>query len=89
MRVDKFLKVARVLKRRAISKELADNDRILINNKVAKPSTTVKVDDLITVIFGNRSITIQVTQIFDHIKKEEADTMYKIVEELREVRNNE
>ena len=89
MRVDKFLKVARVLKRRAISKELADNDRILINNKVAKPSTPVKVDDLITVIFGNRSITIQVTQIFDHIKKEEADTMYKIVEELREVRNNE
>lgn len=83
MRVDKYLKVARVLKRRAISKELADNDRITVNGKVAKPSTDIQVNDEITVFFGNRSLTIRVLNLAMHTKKEEASDLYEVIEENR------
>ena len=83
MRVDKYLKIARVLKRRAISKELAVNDRILINDRLAKPSSSVKVGDSITIIFGNRSLKIRVLDIATYTKKEDAQELYEIIEETR------
>lgn len=83
MRIDKYLKVSRILKRRAVAKELADNDRILINDKIAKASTTIKVDDTITVIFGNRSLKVKVLLLKEHVKKEESTDLYEIIEELR------
>ncbi|MFI3283638.1 MAG: RNA-binding S4 domain-containing protein [Erysipelotrichaceae bacterium] len=83
MRVDKYLKVARVLKRRAISKELADNDRIIVNGRIAKPSTDIQVNDEITIIFGNRSLKIKVIELAMHTKKEEASDLYEVIEENR------
>lgn len=81
MRIDKFLKVSRILKRRTIAKELADNDRILINGKVAKPSSEVQIQDQITVIFGQRQLTVQVQSTREFAKKEDAPLMYTVIEE--------
>ena len=83
MRVDKYLKVTRILKRRTVSKELADNQRILVNDKVAKPSTTIKEGDFITIILGNKSIKIKVVKIANFSKKEESEELYELIEEIR------
>ncbi len=83
MRLDKFLKVSRLIKRRSIAKEVAEKDRIEINNKVAKPSSEVKVGDLIKIGFGNKMVTIKVIQIQESSKKEDAQNMYEIVSEER------
>ncbi len=83
MRVDKYLKVARILKRRSISKELADNDRIEINGRIAKASSEVKVGDEIKITFGNRELGIRVLSIEEVKKKEEASDLYEIVFEER------
>jgi len=83
MRVDKFLKVSRLIKRRTIAKEVAEKDRIQINNKIAKPSSEVKVGDLISIGFGNKLVTIKVIRIQESSKKEDASSMYEIVSEER------
>lgn len=68
MRIDKFLKVSHILKRRTISKELALNERIEINGRIAKPSTDVKVGDEVTITFGNRKMTIRILSV-EEIKR--------------------
>lgn len=83
MRIDKYLKVARILKRRSVSKELAENDRIEINGRLAKPSSEVKVGDEIKITFGNRELGIKVLSIAEVKKKEEASDLYEIVYEKR------
>lgn len=84
MRIDKYLKVARVLKRREIGKELALNERLFINDKVAKPSSEVKIGDIIKIIFGTREISIEVMDIRTSASKEEAFSMYKVLNEKKE-----
>ncbi len=79
MRIDKYLKVSRILKRRSVSKELADNDRIEINGKIVKPSHEVRVNDEIGVRFGNRKIVVRVFDISDVKKKEDAKSSYEII----------
>ncbi|NLC96995.1 MAG: RNA-binding S4 domain-containing protein [Erysipelotrichaceae bacterium] len=79
MRIDKFLKVSRILKRRTVSKELALNDRIEINGKVVKPSHKVKVDDIVSITFGNRKVVVKVLDIGDVKRKEEAKDSYEII----------
>lgn len=79
MRLDKYLKVARVLKRRSISKELADNQRIMVNGKVAKPATNIEVGDVIEITFGNRVLAIKVLMTADHIKKDDASMLYEVI----------
>lgn len=81
MRVDKFLKVSRILKRRTVSKELALHQRIQINHKIAKPSTDVKVDDLVTITYGRRQMTVKVLQINNYTKKQDAELMYEVIED--------
>ena len=81
MRLDKYLKVARILKRRTVSKELAENERVTINGRIAKPSTEVKVGDEITVTFGQRVLTVRVLDIKDVVKKNEAGLLYEIIDE--------
>lgn len=81
MRLDKYLKVARILKRRSVSKELADSERVYVNGRIAKPSTDVKIGDTIRVIFGNREITVLVTMIQKQISKADAGTMFDIIDE--------
>ncbi|TLQ04743.1 RNA-binding S4 domain-containing protein [Pediococcus stilesii] len=81
MRLDKFLKVSRIIKRRALAKEVADQGRILINEKVAKSSSNVGVNDNIEIRFGNKTLTIRVDQLLDTTKKDDAERMYTIVSE--------
>lgn len=81
MRIDKYLKVSRMIKRRQVAKELADNDRIFINDKLAKASSEIKVDDLIKIVFGNKIITIKVKEIREQVNKENANLLFEIIQE--------
>ena len=77
MRVDKYLKVSRLIKRRTVANEACDGGRVLVNDKVAKASVNVKVGDIIEIQFGNKSTKVEVTNIQDSIKKEDAKEMFK------------
>lgn len=81
MRLDKFLKVSRVIKRRTVAKEIADQGRILINDKMAKSSSTVSVGDVLTIKFGNKTSKIKVLELKETTKKNEAAGMYELVSE--------
>ena len=83
MRLDKYLKVSRIIKRRTIAKEVADNQRIYVNERVAKSSTILKVGDLVSIHFGNKIVTIMVLELQLSTKKEDAKNMFEIVEEKR------
>ncbi|HAL03351.1 MAG TPA: RNA-binding S4 domain-containing protein [Lachnospiraceae bacterium] len=77
MRLDKYLKVSRLIKRRTIANEACDAGRVFVNDKVVKASYDVKVGDVITIQFGNKETKVEVLQVKDVIRKEEADDMYK------------
>ncbi len=77
MRLDKYLKVSRIIKRRTIANEACDAGRVLINGKVAKASQNVKIGDVIEIQLGNNTNKIEVTAIKDTTKKEDAKEMYK------------
>lgn len=77
MRLDKFLKVSRLIKRRTVANEACDGGRILINDKVAKASTKVKIGDVIEIQFGMKSVRVEVLDIQDTTKKEEAKELFK------------
>lgn len=80
MRIDKFLKNARIIKRRTVAKEACEQDRVLINDKPAKPGTEVKEGDIIKVRFGNREISAKVISILEHPSKEDALKMCEYLE---------
>lgn len=82
MRLDKYLKVSRIIKRRTIAKDLADDNRILINDKIAKPSTNVEIGDIVDILFEHRHIKIEVTHVFDKILKSNP-AMYEILKDQR------
>ncbi|MGX7112769.1 RNA-binding S4 domain-containing protein [Gemella cuniculi] len=85
MRLDKFLKVSRIIKRRTIANEISSKGHIAINGKKAKPSSTLKVGDEITIFFAKKEITYEVCELRDSTKKEGATKMFKILsEKLRE-----
>lgn len=81
MRLDKFLKVSRLVKRRTLAKEVCDQGRVLINGQVAKSSANVKVGDELTVRYGNKLVTVQVEKLLDTTKKDEAATLYTMINE--------
>lgn len=81
MRLDKYLKTARILKRRTVSKELADNERVYVNGKIAKPSTDVKPGDMIKVIFGYRELSVRVLATPKQVNKNDAALMFEVIEE--------
>lgn len=81
MRLDKFLKVSRLIKRRTLAKEVADQGRITINGAVAKASSTVKVGDELTIQFGQKKLTVKVTDLKETTKKEEAASLYEVIRE--------
>lgn len=83
MRLDKYLKVSRIIKRRTIAKEVADNGRILVNNRIAKSSTKLSEEDIIEIHFGNKIVTIKVLELRDSTKKEDSQNMFEIIEEKR------
>ncbi|MBO0961781.1 RNA-binding S4 domain-containing protein [Neobacillus sp. MM2021_6] len=83
MRLDKFLKVSRLIKRRTLAKEVSDQGRIEVNGKEAKASTTVKVGDELTIRLGNRKVTARIDRIQETSRKDEAAEMYTILTEER------
>jgi ribosomal 50S subunit-recycling heat shock protein len=83
MRLDKFLKVSRLIKRRTLAKEVSDQGRISINGMTAKASSTVKVGDELTIRFGQKMVTVKVEKLLETTKKDEAAGMYSIIKEER------
>ena len=81
MRLDKYLKVSRLIKRRTIANDACDSERITVNGKVQKASYNVKIGDEITVAFGTKSVNVRVLDIRDTTKKTEAVGMYEVVSE--------
>ena len=81
MRLDKFLKVSRIIKRRTLAKEVADQGRILINGVEGKASSNVKAGDELTIRLGRRVMTVQIEKLLDTTKKEEAAGMYTLLKE--------
>ena len=79
MRLDKFLKVSRLIKRRTIANEACDSGRVLVNGKVAKASTTVKQGDEIEIQFGTKAVKVQVLDIQETTKKDEAKELYRYI----------
>ncbi|MFU0791269.1 RNA-binding S4 domain-containing protein [Virgibacillus proomii] len=81
MRLDKFLKVSRLIKRRTLAKEIADQGRIIINGKPAKASSTLTIGDEVVIQFGQKLVTIQVNELRETIKKDEAASLYTVIKE--------
>jgi ribosomal 50S subunit-recycling heat shock protein len=81
MRLDKFLKVSRIIKRRTLAKEICDNGRVLINGKPAKASSVVATGDELQIRFGQKLVTFEVEQLKETTRKEEAGIMYRLVSE--------
>ncbi len=78
MRLDKYLKVSRIIKRRTVANEACDAGRVIVNGKVARASYNVKVDDIIVINFGTRDLKIKVTKLNEHATKDNASEMYTI-----------
>ena len=83
MRLDKFLKVSRIIKRRPLAKEIAEKNRIKVNGNIAKPSVNIAINDEIEITFGQTVLTVQVKQLKEHVKKDEAMMLYEVIKEER------
>ncbi len=81
MRIDKYLKVTRLIKRRTVANEVADVGRVTVNGRVAKAAYQVKVGDVIDITFGNRRISVRVDRVEDNVRKDLAREMYTILDE--------
>lgn len=77
MRIDKYLKNARIIKRRTVAKEACDQGRISVNGKPAKAGTEVSVGDKVEINFGNSTVNIEVLEILEHVPKDKAPDLYK------------
>ncbi len=80
MRIDKFLKNSRLIKRRTVAKDACDQERVTVNGKVAKAGTEVKPGDIIHIQFGTSAITAKVLQLTESCRKEDAQGMYEIID---------
>ncbi len=79
MRLDKYLKVSRIIKRRTVAKEVCDTGRVLVNGKTGKPGTEVKVSDIIEIQYASGSIKAEVLDISEHVTKDGAKELYRIL----------
>ncbi|MFD3155545.1 RNA-binding S4 domain-containing protein [Haloimpatiens sp. FM7330] len=79
MRLDKYLKVSRIIKRRTVAKEVCESGKVLINGKTAKPSTVINEGDTIEIQFANSTMKARIINIAQHVKKENAKEMYEII----------
>lgn len=77
MRLDKYLKVSRIIKRRTVANEACDSGRVMLNDKVARASAEVKAGDVIEIAFGNKSVKVRVTSVQETIRKEDAKEMFE------------
>ncbi len=81
MRIDKYLKVTRIIKRRTLAKEATEANRILVNDRLVKPSYQLKLNDIITIEFGNKEVKIKVVSLDPLTKKADSSSMYELVSE--------
>ena len=81
MRLDKYLKVSRLIKRRTVANEACDSSRVMVNGKLVKPSYDVKLDDHITISFGSKQVTVKVLEIKETTKMTESIGMYEVISE--------
>ena len=79
MRIDKFLKVSRILKRRTVAQEACAEQKVVINGKSAKPSTAVKVGDTVEILYTAGSLKFRVLDIKETVKKEQAQSLYEVI----------
>ncbi len=80
MRLDKFLKVSRIIKRRQVANDVCDAGRVTVNGRPTKPSVKLKPGDEVTIEFGNGNVSFRVLSIANTVRKEEADSMYELLE---------
>ena len=85
MRLDKYLKVSRIIKRRTVAKEACDGGRVTINGRVAKAGAEVKEGDIMEIRFGNRVGRYEITDVKEVVRKENAAEMYRVLEESPEI----
>ncbi|MDE6953581.1 MAG: RNA-binding S4 domain-containing protein [Erysipelotrichales bacterium] len=83
MRLDKFLKVSRIIKRRTLSKELSESSRVKVNGKIAKPATQLKIGDEIEIEFGRSILVVKVKELREHVLKNDSTMLYDIIEEKK------
>jgi ribosomal 50S subunit-recycling heat shock protein len=81
MRLDKFLKVSRLIKRRTVAKEFADNDKITINGRAAKPSSEIKKGDMLVIQMGGRRLSVEIVDVRENVRASEAPNLYRIIEQ--------
>ncbi|TDT63468.1 RNA-binding S4 domain-containing protein [Fonticella tunisiensis] len=79
MRLDKFLKLSRIIKRRTVAKEVCDTGKVLVNGRVAKPGTDVKIGDIIEIQYATGAVKAEVLKISEHVTKENAKDLYRII----------
>ncbi|MGO1581242.1 MAG: RNA-binding S4 domain-containing protein [Peptoniphilaceae bacterium] len=79
MRIDKFLKVSRLIIRRTVAKQACEGGRVKVNDKVVKPSDEVKVGDIIEISFGNRNFKAEIQEIKEHVSKNDAESLYRVI----------
>lgn len=79
MRLDKYLKVSRLIKRRTVANEACDAGRVNVNGKPARASYDVKIGDILEISFGQKTVKIQVTDVREVIRKDDADMLYKVL----------
>lgn len=79
MRLDKYLKVSRIIKRRTVANEACDAGRVLINDKPAKASANVKVGDILTIQFGNKDIRVEILDVQETVKKDDAKELFRYI----------
>lgn len=82
MRLDKFLKVSRILKRRTVAQEACDSGKVDVNGKPAKPSCRLKIGDVVTIHFASGQLSFRVKEISETVRKQQAAEMYEIITEL-------
>ncbi len=85
MRLDKFLKVSRLIKRRTLAKDAAESEKIMVNDKIAKPSKELQIGDIITIEFGNKIVKIKVRSFEVSTKKADASNLYEFVSEEKKI----
>mgnify|MGYP000872152144 FL=1 len=83
MRLDKYLKVSRLIKRRTLAKEVCDQGRVKVNDRIAKASNELKVGDVLTLDFGQRVLRVRVERLQNTARKEEAELLFTVLDDMR------
>ncbi len=80
MRLDKYLKVSRIVKRRSVANEMCSAGRVEVNGRQGKPGTTIKVGDVLDIGYGKNRVKVRILEVREHVRKEEADSLYEVLE---------